>query len=188
MTIKTTAEGDAVATETIADRLRSVQTEPWTRTRYIDENDEAAWEVYNDSLFLKPTNAPRTESEPAAAAGGDEKKPADEDGAKPDFDLEASVPKLTTNWTETDYLEAVFKIKKPETVIPKLVVPTAVEVKEESQAMDVEPAAQPEAEEPKRVRSTRTRGGSSTMGAGSRRGGRAKAGASRGASSTVNID
>ncbi|KAG5977870.1 hypothetical protein E4U55_006470 [Claviceps digitariae] len=108
MTIKNTADGDAVTTETMADRLRYVQTERWRKMRYTDENEEAAWEVYNDSLFLQPRTA-------AAAA---ETKPADETkDQEPDTEpdnLETLVPRLGAKWRPQQLLEAVSGIVKPD--------------------------------------------------------------------------
>ncbi|EHK50317.1 hypothetical protein TRIATDRAFT_167641, partial [Trichoderma atroviride IMI 206040] len=103
MTIKTAADGtaDGVSTETMADRLRSVQTEPWRKMRYTDENEETAWEVYNDSLFLRP------KADPTAAAG--ESVPAPED-----HDLEELVPTLGNKWNDTEFLESISGITKPE--------------------------------------------------------------------------
>ncbi|KAL7900424.1 Sin-like protein conserved region domain-containing protein [Trichoderma sp. SZMC 28014] len=105
MTIKTAADGtaDGVSTETMADRLRSVQTEPWRKMRYTDENEETAWEVYNDSLFLRP------KADPTAAAG--EPVPAPED-----HDLEELVPTLGNKWNDKEFLESISGITKPEPV------------------------------------------------------------------------
>lgn len=160
MTIKTTADGDSVTTETIADRLRSIQGEPWRKMRYVDENDEAAWDAYNDSLFLKPTQAEGDTAPPAA--GADEKPPV----------LEDVVPVLRTPWGETEYLESIFG-KKP--VPPPKPVPTPAKVKEEPKVKEAPVPPKPEAEEAPRPRATRTRGGSSAAGT-ARRGTRGKAG------------
>ncbi|KEY68117.1 hypothetical protein S7711_05526 [Stachybotrys chartarum IBT 7711] len=160
MTIKTTADGDSVTTETIADRLRSIQGEPWRKMRYVDENDEAAWDAYNDSLFLKPTQAEGDTAPPAA--GADEKPPV----------LEDAVPVLRTPWGETEYLESIFG-KKP--VPPPKPVPAPAKVKEEPKVKEAPVPPKPEAEEAPRPRATRTRGGSSAAGA-ARRGARGKTG------------
>lgn len=93
MTIKTTADGDSVTTETMADRLRLVQGEPWRKMRYTDENEEAAWDVYNESMFLRPGDG-------KAAEGMTE--------------LEGVVPRFEARWDEKKLLEAVSEIVKPE--------------------------------------------------------------------------
>lgn len=152
MTIKTTAEGaDGVSTETMADRLRSVQTEPWRKMRYTDENEETAWEVYNDSLFLRPR--PETAGEQGAPAADAER------------DLEELVPTLGNKWDDKQFLESISGIKKPDPV-PEL----PVEKKPEPIAAVVAPPA----EEPRQTpRATRPRAGAAAALA-ARRGGRAR--------------
>ena len=102
MTIKNTADGDAVTTETMADRLRAVQSEPWRKMRYTDENDETAWEVYNESLFLRDPNAPE---KPPPKEGEEEKPDLGED-------LEDTMPHFSTKWGDKELLEAVSGIQK----------------------------------------------------------------------------
>ncbi|KAL6818245.1 Sin-like protein conserved region domain-containing protein [Trichoderma sp. SZMC 28013] len=152
MTIKTTAEGaDGVSTETMADRLRSVQTEPWRKMRYTDENEETAWEVYNDSLFLRPR--------PDAA--GEQGAP----GADADRDLEELVPTLGNKWDDTQFLESISGIKKPDPV---------PEVPVEKKPEPIAAVAAPPAEEPRQPpRATRPRAGAAAALA-ARRGGRAR--------------
>ncbi|KAL7956168.1 Sin-like protein conserved region domain-containing protein [Trichoderma compactum] len=152
MTIKTTAEGaDGVSTETMADRLRSVQTEPWRKMRYTDENEETAWEVYNDSLFLRPRP-----------------DPAGEQGAPPadaDRDLEELVPTLGNKWDDKQFLQSISGIKKPEPVPER-----PVEKKPEPIAAVVAPPADEPRQPP---RATRPRAGAAAALA-ARRGGRAR--------------
>ena len=156
MTVKTTADGDSVTTETMADRLRLVQTEHWRKMRYTDENEEAAWEVYNESLFLQP------QQEEEETRNG--KEPEGEE--RP---LEEAVPKFGVRWDETQLLEAVSGIKKPEPVVPV--------VKQEPKEKQPEiPAPAAPAVEPARQPKLRPRGGASTM---ARRGGKARATASK---------
>ncbi|KAG6049037.1 hypothetical protein E4U17_006960 [Claviceps sp. LM77 group G4] len=119
MTIKNTADGDTVTTETMADRLRYVQTEKWRKMRYTDENEEAAWEVYNESLFLQPKAGASSSAAAAAAAMAmdvdDDKKEKDikGDGAA-EMDLEGLVPRFGATWGPRKLLEAVSGIVKPE--------------------------------------------------------------------------
>lgn len=154
MTIKNTADGDAVTTETMADRLRAVQSEPWRKMRYTDENDETAWEVYNDSLFLRDPDAP----EKPPPKEGEEEKPEILD------DLEETMPHFSTKWGDKELLEAVSGIKKEE---PQ----PEPEVKPEP-APKPAPKTAPKGKEPEAAppvrKATRTRGG----GTGTRRGGR----------------
>ncbi|KAL7783967.1 Sin-like protein conserved region domain-containing protein [Trichoderma afarasin] len=152
MTIKTTAEGaDGVSTETMADRLRSVQTEPWRKMRYTDENEETAWEVYNDSLFLRPRPDP----------AGEQGAPA----ADADRDLEELVPTLGNKWDDKQFLESISGIKKPDPV-PELPV--------EKKPEPIAAVAAPPVEEPRQTpRATRPRAGAAAALA-ARRGGRAR--------------
>lgn len=151
MSVKTTADGDTVTTETMADRLRMVQGEHWRKMRYTDENEEAAWEVYNESLFLQPQ-----------ADEGEEK--AVEGAERP---LEDAVPRFGVRWDDKQLLEAVSGIVKPEPEVP-------VVVKEELKAKRPEvPAPAPAVEaEAARQPKMRPRGGAATV---ARRGGKARA-------------
>lgn len=149
MTIKTTADGETVATETIADRLRSVQGENWRKMRYTDENEEAAWEVYNESMFLTPT----PQGGAGAASGADDGRP-----------LEEAVPTYGVKWENTQLLEAVSGIKKPPPT--SLSADAAVVVEDDKakqEAKAKQPVAAPETptpEEPRRPRRA-PRGGAS---------------------------
>ncbi|KAK2608656.1 hypothetical protein QQS21_002767 [Conoideocrella luteorostrata] len=158
MTIKNTADGESVAAETMADRLRFVQTENWRKMRYTDENEEAAWDVYNDSLFLQ--------------AKDDALAPADEgetkEGEPAEKDLEDLVPRFGSKWGDKQMLEAVSGIVKPDPE-PE----PEPEVKKEPR---VDAAATDEGRKTK----ARPRGGAATA---ARRGSRAKA-----PSKAINID
>ncbi|KAM0532579.1 hypothetical protein ACHAPP_006871, partial [Verticillium nonalfalfae] len=77
MTIKQSGDGSAAQSDTMLDRLRSVQSEHWRKLKYTDENDEAAWEVYNESLHLRDQGA---KNGAAAAPEQDLDDDLDEDG------------------------------------------------------------------------------------------------------------
>ncbi|EPE07007.1 dna-directed rna polymerase iii complex subunit rpc37 [Ophiostoma piceae UAMH 11346] len=109
MTVKSAgADGEEIITETMADRLRGVQMENWSRMVYVGDDDEHSWDVYDQTLFLKDP-AP----DPAAAEGddADKSKGAVEGGGA--ASLRAKVPALRTTWTEDDMLVAISKIEKP---------------------------------------------------------------------------
>ena len=55
MTIKT--EGNEVTTETMADRIRAVQSEKWVHLGYVDDNNDRAWETYEENLIIKADTA-----------------------------------------------------------------------------------------------------------------------------------
>lgn len=184
MTIKATADGDAVTTETMADRLRSVQSENWRRTQFTHENAESAWTVYNESLFLGPP-------ESAGDKDGEqkeqkEKKDSDEEGeakgSDDNDDLEGLVPKFEIRWGDEELLEAVSDIKKPK---PK-VVDSAPKHGDIAKDKGKQPERAALDEAAKLKLGTKTRGGGS---AGARRGGRPRVTSSKiGASSSVNVD
>ncbi|KAH7134311.1 Sin-like protein conserved region-domain-containing protein [Dactylonectria macrodidyma] len=148
MSVKATGEGDGVAVETMADRLRAVQSEHWRTLRYTDENEEAAWEVYNESLFLRPTQ-------------GEDAEAAADDGRQ----LEEAVPHFGTRWTDKQLLEAVSGIEKPD---PE---PVVVEEPKPVQPEPVQVVQLPAAEEARKPK-LRPRGGAAAGPA--RRGGRTR--------------
>ncbi|KAJ4270177.1 hypothetical protein NW762_001853 [Fusarium torreyae] len=168
MTVKTTGDGDTVTTETMADRLRSVQTEHWRTMHYTDENEEAAWEVYNESLFLRPEEQGEGEEADKVDAAAEEERA-----------LEESVPKFARRWGDDDLLEAVSGIKRPE-LAP---APEPV-VKEEPKA--AAPASKPEqpAPESEEARKLKLRPRGGAAGGVARRGGKPRAATTK----TVNID
>ncbi|KAL0930582.1 DNA-directed RNA polymerase III complex subunit rpc37-like protein [Colletotrichum truncatum] len=115
MTIKTTPDGATAKSETMADRLRAVQIEPWRKLKYTDENDEAAWDIYQESLILR---APGDNRPPPPTDEEDEEKKkaaieAGEAETKPAIDLAEAVSRLETKWGDDELLEAVSGIKKP---------------------------------------------------------------------------
>ncbi|KAM0350115.1 hypothetical protein ACHAPU_003278 [Fusarium lateritium] len=166
MTVKATGDGETVTTETMADRLRSVQTEHWRTMHYTDENEEAAWEVYNESLFLRPAEEEGAEGDDKAE-GAEDVEPV----------LEDSVPKFTRRWDDDDLLEAVSGIKKP-TPAPEPV--------EEPKPKAAAPVKQPEqpAPESEEARKPKLRPRGGAAGGVARRGSKPRAGPSK----TVSID
>lgn len=53
MTVKPTVDGEEETTDTMAERIRAVQEEPWRKLEYVDEDSVDAWELYNDNLFVE---------------------------------------------------------------------------------------------------------------------------------------
>lgn len=107
MTIKSSgggSAGDQPTTETMADRLRHVQTEPWQRLRCVDENDADAWELYHQTLVYRPPTTENGDSKDAKDKGKTkETKPDDGD----DELLDTEATHLRTHWGEEDLLHAV---------------------------------------------------------------------------------
>lgn len=57
MTVKPTVDGEEETTDTMAERIRAVQEEPWQKLKYVDEDSIDAWELYNDILFVESNEA-----------------------------------------------------------------------------------------------------------------------------------
>lgn len=181
MTIKS-ATGDDVVTETMADRLRGVQLEPWKKMEYIEENDLETWDKYKESLLMS------TEAELAPEDKGKGKEPATHDGgvnvgnAGAD-DLQDRVPGLGTDWGEDELLRAVSGIERDDKKPGEEAVtePTGAAKKAIAPKKD-EPVVKPEATSPVRTRAPRAR--RPAPGA-ARRGGRA---AGSGPSTALDVD
>lgn len=122
MTIKSAMDADGgVATETMADRLRNVQTETWQRMEWVHDEAEMAWEAYNECLLLRSTGGDAAGSAEAAAAGkGKEAAVAGNGGVQERAtgnsldessaaDLVDKVSRLRTDWEEQELLQAVSK-------------------------------------------------------------------------------
>lgn len=104
MTIKNTS-GEETSTETMTDRLRNVQMEGWQKLKYVGEEDDAAWELYNKTLHY----APALEDEDTKDA---ETKKDDAKGKGKATETAATEAaqqklKLGVKWGEDDFLHAV---------------------------------------------------------------------------------
>lgn len=111
MTLKAAMDDDGVSTETIADRLKAVQTEPWRRLQYVHDEAADAWEAYNESLVLNPSTdvvgrASKDDVSKGKEVAKDDAAQADE-GAASAPDLVEKVPRLEGSWGEEDLLRAV---------------------------------------------------------------------------------
>lgn len=110
MTVKQTADGsEEVVQETMADRLKRVQLDPWRRMRYVHDEASDSWAVAEDVLFLHRPEAPAA----AAAATGKEPEVPDEPGMP---GLVDEVARLRTGWDEDGMLETASGIAKPKDV------------------------------------------------------------------------
>ncbi|KAM0275728.1 hypothetical protein ACHAQH_007489 [Verticillium albo-atrum] len=183
MTIKQSGDGSAVQSDTMLDRLRSVQSEHWRKLKYTDENDEAAWEVYNESLHLRDESAKKRADVAAeqdldddldmddnSENGAKDKgkgKASEADGAEGEaassaveaLSIADNASKLGTDWKDDDLLEAVSGIVKPKPVSKE----------EQKQAAEEAAAAQAAAEAAAKAR-PRARGGAAARGRGRGRG------------------
>ncbi|KAK4248332.1 Sin-like protein conserved region-domain-containing protein [Corynascus novoguineensis] len=135
MTIKSAMDADGgVATETMADRLRNVQTEAWQRMEWVHDEAEMAWEAYNECLLLRPSSLNGNDgdgntAETTASAtkeGGAGQEAIEDKGKGKEIadaaeaaaggstkidesgapDLVDKVPRLKTDWGEQELLRA----------------------------------------------------------------------------------
>lgn len=126
MTIKSAMDADGgVATETMADRLRNVQTETWQRMEWVHDEAEMAWEAYNECLLLR-SSATVNHQQEGEGEGGEGEGPEGAEGAEKgkgkDLETEAAaaagdesgaadlvekVTRLKTDWGERELLQAV---------------------------------------------------------------------------------
>ncbi|KAJ4285925.1 hypothetical protein N0V88_008217, partial [Collariella sp. IMI 366227] len=128
MTIKSAMDSDGgVATETMADRLRNVQTETWQRMEWVHDEAEMAWEAYNECLLLRSSSGNKNAQQEGGEAGaeaeeegkgkevtGVEGAPAavvDDSGAA---NLVEKVSRLRTDWGELELLSAVSGVEVAE--------------------------------------------------------------------------
>jgi DNA-directed RNA polymerase III subunit RPC5 len=156
MSIKTAGEGDSVTTETMTDRLRAVQSEIWRKLEYVRDAEDAAWDVYNESLLL------------ASKDGA-----AYEEGGTPK-DLEESVPRLETTWTQQQLFENItgtksyFEPKKNGNPKGKEVdkAPVSIKSKSQNDAEHASTEAEPKKPKPRgRPSAASKRGGRGGKGA-----------------------
>lgn len=104
MTIKKTSDGsEELVQETMADRLKKVQSEAWRKHRYVHDEAGDSWAVSEEALFLRASASGQT---PAAA---DKQQAAEDHGVA---ELAGQVAALRTGWDEDGMLETTSGIKK----------------------------------------------------------------------------
>ncbi|KAK3502472.1 Sin-like protein conserved region-domain-containing protein [Neurospora crassa] len=121
MSIKSSDSGAAgAAAETMADRLRAVQTEPWHNLKWYHDEHGEAWDTYNECMLLRSSEA--ANAAPVAEDEVDEEKkkkemkeekdgeeaaaaePTDDSGAP---DLVEKVNRLQSDWGEEQILRSI---------------------------------------------------------------------------------
>jgi hypothetical protein len=103
--------GEDEVIETMKDRLKSIQQERWQRFEYVHDESEAAWEAYNEGLFLdtNKTNKAAADDTEMQEPGSTEDKGKGkqaltvEDDSAEDEKLE----RLVGDWGEEDLLRAL---------------------------------------------------------------------------------
>lgn len=100
MTIKQSKDGgdDELVQETMADRLKKVQTETWRKMRYVHDESSDAWAMSEEVLYLDDAKG----------------KEAEGSGGHAVADLADKVAALSTGWREVSMLETTSGIQNPE--------------------------------------------------------------------------
>lgn len=147
MTIKS-ASGNEVTTETMTDRLRLAQQEPWSKLKYEDDSSNRAWDMFSQNLVYKGPGA--IDQDDAMGDGEEDKaqtkikssatdkgKGAAEDDAM-DIDTkskttqaEAPPPQLRGKWATADFLKAVSGMQEGEGAEAERSHEDIVEIKKE---------------------------------------------------------
>ncbi|RYP53930.1 hypothetical protein DL768_001242 [Monosporascus sp. mg162] len=105
MTIKS-ASTNEIAQETMADRLRAVQTEPWSRLKYEHEESDRAWDMFSSHLLYKaPAPASGSAKDIKDSSSEAKGKGKAKDGS--DDQLEERAPRLRGGWSADEFLRAV---------------------------------------------------------------------------------
>ncbi|KAI0460287.1 Sin-like protein conserved region-domain-containing protein [Xylaria acuta] len=101
--------GGGLTTETMADRLRTVQTEAWSRLQYEDDESAKSWNVFNNNLVY------RGAKKAAANQGQDEDKGKGKGKATDAIQIDSSSSsdseQLCTQWVADEYLKAISAMK-----------------------------------------------------------------------------
>ncbi|KAH8678774.1 DNA-directed RNA polymerase III subunit Rpc5 [Tricladium varicosporioides] len=84
MSVKSTIDGEEDHTESMVERIAATQAEAWKSHRFVDENQDEAWETFGESLFV----------------GGDKQ-------ASTTVELRKQYPTLVTSISDSEYLDAI---------------------------------------------------------------------------------
>ncbi|KAI1207974.1 uncharacterized protein F4807DRAFT_160829 [Annulohypoxylon truncatum] len=115
MTIKSAGQGDGGASvDTMVERLRKVQTEPWTKLRYEHDDSDKSWSMFASSLVYAdapPPNLAPGASNAKAEGGvgkGKEKATAKDNGDEAEEGKKKKQQQMyKAQWAEDDFLKAV---------------------------------------------------------------------------------
>ncbi|KAF2968983.1 hypothetical protein GQX73_g4586 [Xylaria multiplex] len=112
MSIKSADSGGGeLTTETMADRLRTVQTEAWSRLQYEDDESAKSWTVFNNNLVYrnaKKAAADQAKEEEKSKGKGKEKEI---DIIQIDSSSSSDSEQLQTQWEAGDFLKAISAMK-----------------------------------------------------------------------------
>ncbi|KAI5926636.1 Sin-like protein conserved region-domain-containing protein [Camillea tinctor] len=102
MSIKSAGTGNGeITTETMTDRLRSVQMEPWRKLKYEDDESPKAWNIFTDNLVYR-----KVRQENAKDKGKGKEKATEADPLAID-----DADQLKVQWGTEEFLRAVSGMK-----------------------------------------------------------------------------
>jgi DNA-directed RNA polymerase-3 subunit RPC5 len=128
MSIKSADSGGGeLTTETMADRLRTVQTEAWSKLKYEDEDSARAWTVFNDNLVYRSASKAGAKDGKAQVKG--KGKERETDIIQIDSTSSSDSEQLQAKWDTDEFLKAVSAMRNGPGGSQKPV--DAVEVKKE---------------------------------------------------------
>ncbi|KAI2635335.1 hypothetical protein GGS21DRAFT_515329 [Xylaria nigripes] len=100
--------GGELTTETMADRLRTVQTEPWARLQYEDDESAKSWNVFNNNLVYRSSKHTADEDNKDEGKGkGKGKEIIQISSSSSSSDSE----QLQSQWDMDDFLKAISAMK-----------------------------------------------------------------------------
>lgn len=134
MSIKSADAGDGeLTTETMADRLRTVQTEAWSRLQYEDDESPKTWNMFHNALVYR--SAEKAAGDQDTGEDGDKgkgkgkEKETEVDVIQIDSSSSSDSEQLRAQWETDDFLKAISAMKNGPEGSVKL--EDAVEIKKE---------------------------------------------------------
>ncbi|CAJ2512394.1 Uu.00g054090.m01.CDS01 [Anthostomella pinea] len=108
MSIKSAGSGSGeMVTETMADRLRGVQMESWSKLKYDDEESDKAWDLFHGNLLYKGAKSQETNKDEDSKDKGKGKAPV----SIMDLDDVNDPQQLKVQWGSGEYLRMVSGMK-----------------------------------------------------------------------------
>ncbi|KAI0409697.1 hypothetical protein F4802DRAFT_545136 [Xylaria palmicola] len=131
MSIKSADSGNGeLTTETMADRLRTVQTEAWGRLQYEDDESAKSWNVFNNNLVYRSAKKAAANEDKGEDKGKGKEKAVDI--IQIDSSSSSDSEQLQARWDADDFLKAISAMKNGPEGSQK--AEDAVEIKKEGGA------------------------------------------------------
>jgi hypothetical protein len=93
----------------MADRLRTVQTEAWSKLKYEDDESARSWTVFNSNLVYRSANKAATEDHKDRDTGKGKEK--ETNFVQIDSSSSSDSEQLQAQWDVDDFLKAVSSMK-----------------------------------------------------------------------------